>query len=93
MKDPDGDGISIWRAAHVPAGTWEYKVALNESWDVSYPATNRVEGATQLAYIIHRGDEKDPGPDQFLIFAEHGYEIWQLQGADPERPFLIPRLP
>ncbi len=48
---------------------------------------------TEIGYIFHRGDSKDPGPDQFLNFAEHGYEIWQLQGADPERPFLIPRLP
>ena len=26
------------------------------------------EGATELNYILHRGDEKDPGPDQTLAF-------------------------
>jgi hypothetical protein len=49
-----------------------------------------VDGADQLAYIIHRGDEKDPGPDQFLVFDAFGYEVWQLQGADPEAPYVAP---
>jgi glycosidase len=49
-----------------------------------------VDGADQLAYILHRGDTKDPGPDQFLVFAQHGHEVWQLQAADPERPYLAP---
>ena len=48
------------------------------------------EGADQLAYIIHRGDEKDPGPDQFLSFDTSGYEVWQLSGADPEDPYILP---
>ena len=47
-----------------------------------------VDGADQLAYILHRGDTKDPGPDQFLVFAQDGHEVWQLQGADPERPYV-----
>jgi glycosidase len=49
-----------------------------------------VDGAEQLAYILHRGDTKDPGPDQFLVFANYGHEVWQLQGADPERPYVAP---
>ena len=44
----------------------------------------------QLNYILHRGDEKDPGPDQILVFADNGYEVWQLQGADPENPYIRP---
>jgi glycosidase len=48
------------------------------------------DNADQLAYILHRGDTKDPGPDQFLVFAEDGHEVWQLQGADPERPYVAP---
>ncbi len=48
------------------------------------------EGAEQLAYILHRGDTKDPGPDQSLVFANYGHEVWQLQGADPERPYVAP---
>ena len=49
-----------------------------------------VDGADQLAYILHRGDTKDPGPDQFLVFANYGHEVWQVQGADPERPYVAP---
>ena len=45
-----------------------------------------VDGAPQLAYIIHRGDTKDPGPDQFLTFDPWGYEVWQLEGEQPVRP-------
>jgi glycosidase len=48
------------------------------------------DGADQLAYIIHQGDTKDPGPDQFLMFASFGHEVWQLQGADPENPYVAP---
>ena len=48
------------------------------------------DGADRLAYILHRGDTKDPGPDQFLEFANYGHEIWQLQGADPENPYVAP---
>ena len=46
--------------------------------------------AVQINYILHRGDEKDPGPDQFLPFADFGYEVWQLQDADPEMPYVLP---
>ena len=49
-----------------------------------------VDGADQLAYIIHRGDAKDPGPDQFLVFGRWGHEVWQVQGADPEHPYVAP---
>jgi hypothetical protein len=36
------------------------------------------------------GDTKDPGPDQFLVFDAYGHEVWQLQGADPEKPYVAP---
>jgi pullulanase-type alpha-1,6-glucosidase len=48
--------------------------------------------AAEIGYIFHRGDEKDPGPDQFLSFDQYGYEVWQLQGADPENPYILPIL-
>ncbi len=34
-------GNGVWRGLFtIPAGTWEYKAALNGTWDVSYPAGN-----------------------------------------------------
>ena len=49
-----------------------------------------VDGAEQLAYILHRGETKDPGPDQSIDFATYGHEVWQLQDADPENPYVAP---
>jgi hypothetical protein len=49
------------------------------------------DGAPELAYALHRGDTKDPGPDQRLVFDSYGNEAWQLQAADPDRPYVAPR--
>ena len=50
-----------------------------------------IGGKSQIGYILHRGDEKDPGPDQALVVGEDGYEVWQLQGMDPpDGPYLYP---
>src|SRR6185503_2208652 len=38
LQDPDGDGIYSFETAVLPAGNYEAKVALNESWDVNYGA-------------------------------------------------------
>jgi glycosidase len=35
-------GNDVWRAEFtVPAGSWEYKMALNDKWDFSYPGSNK----------------------------------------------------
>ena len=49
--------------------------------------------ATELAYILHRGDTKDPGPDQFLDLVNIGHEVWYLSGhtdADQMAKYLLP---
>jgi hypothetical protein len=66
---------------------------LRPAGEDTYGKTFRVDladGADQLAYILHRGDTKDPGPDQFLVFDRFGHEVWQLQDADPEHPYVAP---
>ncbi|MFN2181755.1 MAG: alpha-amylase family glycosyl hydrolase, partial [Candidatus Promineifilaceae bacterium] len=40
LTDVDGDGIYTFSATGLPAGSYEFKVALDEAWDVSYPADN-----------------------------------------------------
>ncbi len=42
MSDPDGDGTYSYAvpAGVLPVGSYEFKVALNRSWDESYPASN-----------------------------------------------------
>jgi pullulanase len=45
-------------------------------WDVPL-----AEGARRVGFIVHKGDLKDPGPDMFLVVAEHGREIWLISGS------------
>jgi pullulanase len=45
LQDPDGDGLYVFRTSALPAGAYEVKVALNESWDVNYGAGGQPNGA------------------------------------------------
>ena len=58
------------------------------------------DGAAAFNYIVHWGDDKDPGPDQIFEFTENGCEVWLVEGresqfADPEMGIaaLTPSLP
>ena len=44
LQDPDGDGIYSFTTTALPAGSYEAKVALNESWDVNYGAGGVLNG-------------------------------------------------
>ncbi|CAM2070499.1 Pullulanase [Sulfidibacter corallicola] len=101
---PDGDygdtdsddftqfwGLHVWNGAASPTGwTSPIKPAGRDGFGVYFRVPLQ-DGATELAYIIHRGDEKDPDADMFLDLRNVGYEVWQLSGADPEDPYLLPR--
>ena len=41
LKGPDSEGKYTYTAKGLPAGSYEYKIALNESWAVSYPSSNK----------------------------------------------------
>jgi glycosidase len=83
-------GLHVWTGA-VPQPMWTdpFRPTGQDVFGIEFRVP-LVDGADQLAYILHRGDTKDPGPDQFLVFAIYGHEVWQLQGADPERPYVAP---
>jgi len=38
LQDVDGDGLYTFGTTALPAGNYEFKVALDESWDVNYGA-------------------------------------------------------
>ncbi|MGI9646750.1 MAG: hypothetical protein ACR2O6_15700, partial [Ilumatobacteraceae bacterium] len=40
MQDPDGDGIYEFSTDQIPAGSYEFKVALDEAFGTAYPASN-----------------------------------------------------
>jgi hypothetical protein len=75
-------GLHVWDGALTPP-SWMDPVRWVDL-DVFGPVfeVELVDAAPLLAYIIHRGDQKDPGPDQFLVFGESGYEVWQFSAAD-----------
>ncbi len=78
-------GMHVWDGALNPNPAWQDPVRWDEL-DIFGPVFNvpLVDGAPQLAYILHRGDLKDPGPDQFLVLDDWGYEVWQLEGEGPD---------
>jgi len=45
LQDPDGDGVYVFSTRSIPAGNYEAKVALNESWDLNYGAGGAQNGA------------------------------------------------
>ncbi len=44
LQDPDGDGVYIFRTVSIPAGEYEAKVALNQSWDENYGKGGAADG-------------------------------------------------
>ena len=84
-------GLHVWTGATTPT---EWPEPLRPVGFDSFGAVFRVPlggDADQLAYILHRGDTKDPGPDQFLRVGELSHEVWQVQDADPGDPYVAPR--
>lgn len=69
-----------WEQPLKPAGTDRFGVYFD------VPLADR---AFLLAYALHRGDEKDPGTNQFVRFSDSGYEVWQVSGADASRPHIL----
>ena len=41
LQDPDGDGVYEFSTDAIPAGSYEFKVALDEAWDTSLPRRER----------------------------------------------------
>ena len=40
LQDLDADGVYTFTTDQIPAGAYEFKVALSETWDISFPADN-----------------------------------------------------
>ncbi len=64
LQDPDGDGIYSFATAAIPAGSYEFKVALNESWDVNYGAGGTQNGSN-IPFTV-------PGPAYIVTFSYNG---------------------
>src|SRR3954451_4658016 len=57
LEDPDGDGTYTFETTALPAGNYEAKVALNQSWDVNYGAGGTPGGAN-IAFSVPADNAK-----------------------------------
>ncbi len=57
LQDTDGDGIYTFVTTALPAGSYEGKVAINESWDENYGAGG-APGGDNLAFTVTTDNEK-----------------------------------
>ncbi len=83
--DYDGWGLHLWDGARTetpwtsaaqPSGRDDF----GPWWDVPLKA-----GAARLGVIVHKGDQKDPGPDMFLDLAKQK-EAWIVTGQNELHP-------
>ena len=51
LQDPDGDGIYTFTTTAIPAGSYEAKVAHDESWDVNYGAGG-VQNGSNIGFTV-----------------------------------------
>ncbi len=56
LQDPDGDGLYTFSTTELPAGTYEVKVAINESWDENYGADGVRDGANMAFTVAGAGE-------------------------------------
>jgi hypothetical protein len=84
-------GLHTWGDAADPGWTTPRKPARASAFGQVFEVP-LINNKAIVNYIFHRGDTKDPGPDQSLDIAKWGCEVWQAQGADPENPYILPIL-
>ena len=85
--DYDGWGLHTWAGSANPT---EWTAPLEPEGQDDFGLRFRVplvDGATELAYIVHRGDEKDLPADQVLDLATFSHEVWILAGREG---YLLP---
>ena len=77
MQDIDGDGVYTFATNQIPAGSHEFKVALDEGWTESYPGGNVAFTATDGATITFTYDSStnDVSVDEGAGTAEPGDEL------------------
>jgi glycosidase len=82
--------LYTWTGARNPSPSWELsaKPSFTDTFGIGWtvPLT---DNATQLNYIVHKGDEKQPPGNQELVFAKQGYDVWLLQDREP---YLLPKV-
>lgn len=91
----DGWGLHLWE--DVAQETAWTAPRIRDGIDPRLGAFWRVplkEGAAKVGVIVHRGDEKDPGPDMFVDLSVNGSMVFLLSGSSDifSFPMKIPAL-
>jgi glycosidase len=78
LQDPNGDGIYTFETTALPAGSYEAKAALNESWDVNYGQGGAPNGAN-ITFVVPANNVKvsfryDSTSHVLSITAGHGHD-------------------
>ena len=79
--DYDGWGLHVWGDTTENV-TWTdpLQPAGQDSYGIFWKV-HLTPDAQMINFIVHKGDDKDPGPDESMTFADTGYEIWKIQGS------------
>jgi glycosidase len=78
LQDPDGDGIYSFETTALPAGHYEAKVAIDESWTENY-GQGGVPGGANISFTVPVNNAKvvfryDPGTHVLTILAGHAQD-------------------
>ncbi len=78
LQDPDGDGIYSFETTVIPAGSYEAKVAINESWDENY-GQGGVPNGPNIGFTVPTNGAKvtfsyNAGTHVLTISAGHGHD-------------------
>lgn len=55
LQDPDGDGIFVFQTVSIPAGSYEAKVAVNQSWAENYGEGGALDGGN-IGFAVPEDD-------------------------------------
>jgi glycosidase/fibronectin type 3 domain-containing protein len=78
LEDPDGDGVYTFTTTGLPAGSYETKVAINESWDENY-GQGGVQNGANIPFTVPADGAKvvfryDAATHVLSVLAGHGHD-------------------
>ena len=75
LQDPDGDGLYTFTTTAIPAGSYEAKVAINESWTENY-GQNGVRDGANIPFTVPAN-----GAEIFFQYDAASHRLTILDGA------------
>lgn len=90
-------GLHTWGAAADPGWSTPRKPTGQDAYGIYFKVPMTASTASNFGYILHKGNDKDPGSDQNLDVIATGYEIWVGEGlassTGVQDKYLHPAIP